>query len=191
MATRRARAFGIIDLMGLVAAVGLAATTYRYFYPPMSQWNIWHLLTADWPSKVMFGTAIVYFTWPALLSAALFMVACSCVPWTSRRRVLRRPGPSACVGGLGTTAACLFASVWLAPLLMFPLQPEPLPERAVLALQVCRAMTTGGFAVQAVWTVLLMGRRWRPEPSWQDRAGRAVGIWWIVWAWSYAAMPHL
>jgi hypothetical protein len=37
-----------------------------------------------------------------------------------------------------------------------------------------------GFAVAASWLVLILGRRWRPEPSWIDRLGRAVGVYWIV-----------
>lgn len=37
-----------------------------------------------------------------------------------------------------------------------------------------------GFAVAATWLVLIVGRRWRPEPSWIDRLGRAVGVYWIM-----------
>jgi hypothetical protein len=37
-----------------------------------------------------------------------------------------------------------------------------------------------GFAVAASWLVLIVGRRWRPEPSWIDRCGRAVGAYWIM-----------
>lgn len=37
-----------------------------------------------------------------------------------------------------------------------------------------------GFAVAASWLVLIVGRRWRPEPSWIDRCGRAVGAYWIL-----------
>ena len=37
-----------------------------------------------------------------------------------------------------------------------------------------------GFAVLAVWLVLLLSGRWRGEPSWVDRAGRAVGWCWLA-----------
>jgi hypothetical protein len=37
-----------------------------------------------------------------------------------------------------------------------------------------------GFAVAASWLVLIVGRRWRPEPSWIDRCGRAAGAYWIM-----------
>jgi hypothetical protein len=37
-----------------------------------------------------------------------------------------------------------------------------------------------GFAVAASWLVLVVGRRWRPEPSWIDRCGRAGGAYGIM-----------
>jgi hypothetical protein len=39
---------------------------------------------------------------------------------------------------------------------------------------------TISFAVLAGWAVLLLSRRARPEPSWIDRLGRALGVCWIV-----------
>jgi hypothetical protein len=35
-------------------------------------------------------------------------------------------------------------------------------------------------AVAGAWFVLLLAGWWRPEPSWIDRAGRVIGILWIV-----------
>ena len=37
-----------------------------------------------------------------------------------------------------------------------------------------------GAAVAASWTLLLVGGQWRPERSWIDRAGRALGGFWIA-----------
>jgi hypothetical protein len=34
--------------------------------------------------------------------------------------------------------------------------------------------------ITAVWGLLGLSRRWRAEPSWIDRAGRSIGILWIV-----------
>jgi hypothetical protein len=31
------------------------------------------------------------------------------------------------------------------------------------------------------WIILILSRRWRPQPNWIDRAGRAFGLFWIVW----------
>jgi hypothetical protein len=37
-------------------------------------------------------------------------------------------------------------------------------------------------AVVVAWVILLLSGRWRSEPSWIDRLGRALGVFWIVWA---------
>ena len=37
-----------------------------------------------------------------------------------------------------------------------------------------------GLAVLASWVTLVAGRRWRPEPSWVDRLGRALGLLWVL-----------
>lgn len=36
-----------------------------------------------------------------------------------------------------------------------------------------------GLAVLASWMTLIVGRRWRAEPSWVDRLGRILGVFWI------------
>jgi hypothetical protein len=41
-------------------------------------------------------------------------------------------------------------------------------------------MATIGVAVAASWLILLASGRWRAEPSWIDRAGRAFGWFWIL-----------
>ncbi len=46
-------------------------------------------------------------------------------------------------------------------------------------------------AVAVAWSVLVLARRWRPEPTWVDRTGRVLGSFWIgtlvyqndVWRW--------
>jgi hypothetical protein len=37
-----------------------------------------------------------------------------------------------------------------------------------------------GFAVLAIWSVLGLSGAWRPERSWIDRAGRALGAYWVI-----------
>jgi hypothetical protein len=37
-----------------------------------------------------------------------------------------------------------------------------------------------GMAVLTSWMTLIVGRRWRAEPTSVDRLGRAVGVFWIV-----------
>ena len=35
-------------------------------------------------------------------------------------------------------------------------------------------------AVAGTWLVLLLDRRWKPEPSWIDRAGRLLAVYWLT-----------
>ena len=37
-----------------------------------------------------------------------------------------------------------------------------------------------GAAVASSWMLLLVSGQWRPERSWVDRAGRALGWFWIA-----------
>jgi hypothetical protein len=37
-----------------------------------------------------------------------------------------------------------------------------------------------GLAVAASWSWLAWNGRWRSEPTWTDRLGRAIGVIWIV-----------
>ena len=37
-----------------------------------------------------------------------------------------------------------------------------------------------GGAVALVWLVVAGGGRWLPEPTWVDRAGRVLGVTWLV-----------
>jgi hypothetical protein len=36
-------------------------------------------------------------------------------------------------------------------------------------------------AVGGIWLTLIASGRWRVEPSWIDRFGRAIGFYWIVY----------
>jgi hypothetical protein len=37
-----------------------------------------------------------------------------------------------------------------------------------------------GGAIASVWIVMWLSGTWRADPSWIDRAGRALGIYWIM-----------
>lgn len=46
-----------------------------------------------------------------------------------------------------------------------------------------------GLAVAGAWLALLLTKQWRPEATWIDRAGRAVGWFWIVTAFHFFLFP--
>jgi hypothetical protein len=37
-----------------------------------------------------------------------------------------------------------------------------------------------GIGVLVAWLVLVLNNMWRPEPSWVDRLGRAMGAFWVA-----------
>lgn len=46
-----------------------------------------------------------------------------------------------------------------------------------------------GFLVAGAWLALLLAGAWRPEPTWVDRAGRALGVYWIFAALYFFFLP--
>jgi hypothetical protein len=57
-----------------------------------------------------------------------------------------------------------------------------------------RLSAQAGGAVAAGWAILALGRRWRPERSWIDRLGAALGAYWILFgtiAWLASGVPDL
>jgi hypothetical protein len=46
-----------------------------------------------------------------------------------------------------------------------------------------------GFVVAGAWLTLLLAGAWRPEPTWVDRAGRALGVGWIMAALYFFLLP--
>jgi hypothetical protein len=46
-----------------------------------------------------------------------------------------------------------------------------------------------GLLVAGAWLSLILARAWRPEPTWVDRAGRALGVCWIFAALHFYFLP--
>lgn len=100
-------------------------------------------------------------------------------PRPDSRRLFRRPGFVACI-------TATFAYGWMlvieAPALLrtffFPSGARLAPLRFFITLPLRHTYLAPAVAV--TWTILILARSWRPEPSWIDRAGRALGIYWLV-----------
>ena len=50
------------------------------------------------------------------------------------------------------------------------------------------AIPAPAFAIIVAWTMLAVQRRWRNEPSWIDRAGRVLGVAWVLAGTAVAAI---
>src|SRR5262249_15461946 len=95
------------------------------------------------------------------------------------RRVFRHPGAVAC--GVATLDILIMA-VEIIPLwVRAPAGRSPVANPLYLTSD-CVNWVDGGLAVLCGWLTLVLCGRWRPEPSWIDRAGRIVGAGWIA-AW--------
>jgi hypothetical protein len=115
-------------------------------------------------------------------------------PRPLRRRLACQPGTAATVA-----AACTLALVLLERLegylftLLKGFGSRPLDVQIIE--DVGNTMTVcAGPAVAAAWTVLIVGRRWRPERSWIDRLGIALGLYWLLHgsiSWLASALPDL
>jgi hypothetical protein len=195
MPDRRRRAFTLLDLMVLVAAVAGTIGLYRWLYAPVSTWPIWRMHIDSYHAGLLFVTALIYLTWPFLVVGTLAFVTIRLHGARPRAaRLMRQPGMVACASALFVVIARGLVSgpIREAAFLQVPSIPTHATEadRAVLTMAICDALTFGGYTVLAAWLVLALGRRWRSEPGWIDRLGRFLGVAWIVWSLSFTICRH-
>lgn len=180
------RRFTTADAMALIgaAAVGLALSrAWSEAAAEVSKY--WSGLDrSSWPSLTCWGIVrtvcpVVAAVTPTLLALRLRR------PRPPRRRLFAPPGLAACVVAtivialealLHPLGAGLGASSRRRDVLLDEL------ARLGLALEALNALSsmTVGIAVAAVWGSMALAHRWRPERGWIDRAGRAVGWFWIA-----------
>ena len=98
-------------------------------------------------------------------------------PRPRRRHLMRQPGAVAC---FSMVVGCVLALVPFALRHLFEVangspwsQPIDVEKLLLFGPPVC------GSTVLGSWTSLLLRAGWRPEPSWVDRAGRLLGLFWI------------
>ena len=160
--------FTLSDAMGLVAASAVGVALARSFYEQDAslgpiQYRSWVYLTA---LLVMPFTAAL--AWSRLRR-----------PWTARR-LAREPGAVALLA-----AAISVALIFLEEVLSVAL-PGPPGTRSIRNSWSPVVGSAGWLAVLpgpmvlVAWSTQWLAGRWRPGPGWIDRAGRALGMTWIV-----------
>ncbi len=173
--SKPSRRFTVLDEMILVVlfAAGIVVTgafwesDLRQFtsFRPAQLWG-WEVL--DWAPFFLLGLFPRYI---ALAMPALFVMRLR-RPRPSLRKLSRQPGCVACAAG---SAALLAGGLLVLSWTLFREDPRmrleapswPAVESYVAA------------AVLAAWAALLLGGRWRSEPTWIDRAGRVCGTYWV------------
>jgi hypothetical protein len=184
------RRFRLLDAMILVAATAFASGL-MLLMEQITQGQIsWSALPALFESDSrIFGSAkheqMIY-----LFVSAAFLVTLLALPfaamWTLALIPIRLTGPRprfrrlSCQPGMmaAISAGVALALVGMQTAVVF-WQASDNPY-AIVAL--AGVPVYPGLAVLIAWITLLVGGRWRGEPSWVDRLGRALGIYWILGA---------
>jgi len=105
-------------------------------------------------------------------------------PRAESRRLMRRPGLAACAAASTTYAADYLATrsmlaYYLGAMMGWDWLRSKSTKIFSLFADHYVDLHLPGYAVLAAWLVLGMGGRSRGERSWVDRAGRALGLWWL------------
>lgn len=183
------RRFTIVDAMLLIGATGLALAWLRLqsraelFGPPF--WGLSHGYdTAGRLLQSLWDLALWAVPPMAAWSVATFLLHLR-RPRPIVRRLMRQPG---FVASLIVTVTLLVNVLWqMAPYAVLHWEDASGELGAFsgaleLALfgEVARACAVTGIAVGLAWLQLALSGRWRRDPNWLDRAGLAVGIFWIA-----------
>jgi hypothetical protein len=192
MSSTPCRKFSILDAMVLVAAtaVGLAflrasvgdfselgarmQDSVRVLAGPLDHWGAWGL--AIYSTCVQAAALSIPFGWAWSVAILLLRLR---RPRPRRRRLACQPGAIACYSAAITLVPAITRVVGVALMSGMSSGFREMLDWVVGTWFVF-VPALAGFAVIGSWATLLLGRRWRPEPSWIDRAGRVLGVYWIA-----------
>jgi hypothetical protein len=179
MRTVIARKFTVFDAMLLIAVTAVSLVLIRDYVHFLDGRRITWLLPRDWRLASMWRWATV---WSGVL--APLAVSLSLAMWLLRlrkprsklRRLFRQPGMFA------TSAVVIDTSLFLVKALFsqyYLYSTSTTPVLANFLLWIMR-LPWNGEVVAVAWLLLWASGSWRNEPSWIDRAGRALGVYWIA-----------
>jgi hypothetical protein len=108
-------------------------------------------------------------------------------PRPIRRRLFAPPGVAACFIAMVLVGFGTAESAWKSCMSPdfdviggYVIHAAPRAPELVRALQGGSTSATVGFGVAALWIWMAISSRWRSEPHWIDRAGRILGVTWLV-----------
>ena len=168
------RKFTLVDAIVLIAAVAVSLVEVRRIL--REDWTINH---ADWSWDN--AQDLSRSVNPAFAMTALSVSCALCIlrlrkPRPSLRRIIRQPGAAACA------SVVIYAIVILIGDCIY--ERKYFAEHGWYLLIEHMSLMFGchllGGPVAGAWIVLWIGRVGRLEPSWIDRAGRVLGVYWIV-----------
>lgn len=180
------RRFNVSDAMVLVAASAIGV-----FHLP-DYWLTWIGSPLDARQWSFSGLLSIGHILLPGASPCLAMWTLALLPLRLRRprprlrRLLRQPGMAAL--GSSSFVIVLALIIQVSALASTGLL-RSLDLRSVMNMLSFSLPLMVGSSVAAAWLNLGLSGRWRPEPSWIDRAGRLVGVLWLgflpfsVWIW--------
>lgn len=180
------RRFSIADIMIIIPAAAVGALILRAYLPGHAhELRIGAMLGVD-PSgsRRLFawvrgpGSCLVV----PLMAAVIVMRLRR--PRPRRSRLAGQPGFVAC---LAVMAALVPGLVWAVTIAHRPGFQQVEGFRGQWGTLLWWADT----AVVGSWLALAIARRWRPERSWIDRTGRALGLYWVLLFTAALAIPWI
>jgi hypothetical protein len=195
MRTLQSRKCTLLDAMVLIAATAFGLTLVRTYAVDALSMDFTPIPSVPRLALTVWAHILAVFPLPVLWSIALFGLGVR-RPRVPLRRLVRQPGFVA-AGAVALVAAIrlmgfltLIARTLVnrAPFLLFfdaftvkSLFRSPVPVAAIFDTAYFAATAYGtSTAVAAAWLLLAVSGRWRSEPDWLDRFGRALGAFWIA-----------
>lgn len=175
--SRPPRRFTLADAMILVAGTAADMAAVRAL-PPFVRPG------PSWRGFMLFRQRMDFVYAPAasllLLSWAVSLLICrACPPRPSLRRLTCQPGSVACLAAVAAALIPLVARPFGLVAATLLDRPAHLRGSGFRWDHHAWLLYYNGVTVAVAWIILALGRRWRAEPSWIDRAGRLVGFAWI------------
>jgi hypothetical protein len=166
----------VLDVMVLVVAIAVAAWVSRIRFVPLCSivflqpdifWRTW-----SWYAVLLRHTQPLVATMTMAIAILRLLR-----PRPSIRRLTRQPGFAACSAA---SLAILVGGGFNYATTEITFAPGAEGAAGYTWVVLTPRGAEAGLAVAAAWLLLALGRRWQPEPAWIDRAGRIVGVYWIV-----------
>jgi hypothetical protein len=160
--------FFLSDAMVFIAATALALGGYRWL---IDAWRVDHAdPTRDPKFQVIVAVSFIALSWTLVLLP---------LGWREPRRLRRgrdrRPGMAM---SLAVVVQMAFETFYLAGNLIDHRGGPPLVHVWNYLLTVALPYRNA-IAVAVAWTILWRTAGWLPKPCWNDRLGRALGVFWI------------
>jgi hypothetical protein len=188
MPAPRCRPFTVLDGMILIAATAVGLALYRVLEDPRDWWN-WRDIVhprgrSVWGIIEAVETALLWIAEPAWTLTLTLACLALRKPRPALRRLAREPGFAACAAVVMATAFLGSSAIVGSLARRAASTPWNRFELAELSsgwqATVSESWRQFGLVVAAVWGLLAVTGSLRPRPTWIDRAGRILGVYWFV-----------